>query len=113
MKVSVQYAAEHFKELVSAVHNGGDVEIECVGQPALCLELKAKPPYRSLADAPWEDEEISDDENRVAAEARARGYVASPNSHEKLLRDLGLTLEDFDRMAREPLEADVPVANRG
>ncbi len=37
MKVSVQYAAQHFEDLVSAVHNGEAVEIACAGQPALRL----------------------------------------------------------------------------
>jgi antitoxin (DNA-binding transcriptional repressor) of toxin-antitoxin stability system len=37
MKVSVEYAAEHFEDLVSAVHNGEAVEIACAGQPALQL----------------------------------------------------------------------------
>jgi antitoxin (DNA-binding transcriptional repressor) of toxin-antitoxin stability system len=37
MKVSVQYASEHFEDLVLAVHNGEAVEIACAGQPALQL----------------------------------------------------------------------------
>ena len=37
MKVSVEYAAEHFEDLVSAAHNGEAVEIACAGQPALQL----------------------------------------------------------------------------
>ena len=37
MKVSVQYAAEHFEDLVLAAHNGEAVEIACAGQPALQL----------------------------------------------------------------------------
>jgi antitoxin (DNA-binding transcriptional repressor) of toxin-antitoxin stability system len=37
MKVSVQYAAEHFEDLVVAAHNGEAVEIACAGQPALQL----------------------------------------------------------------------------
>ena len=77
------------------------------------LEKMVSPVPPSLANAPFEDEEISDDENRVAAEARARGYVASPDSHAELLQELGLTLEDFDRMAREPLDVEVPASQRG
>jgi len=37
MRVSVQYAAEHFDDLVLAAHNGEAVEIACAGQPALQL----------------------------------------------------------------------------
>ena len=43
MKVSVQYAAEHFEDLVSAVHNGEAVEIACAGHPALLLVPSAAP----------------------------------------------------------------------
>ncbi len=35
--VSVQYAAEHFEDLVVAAHNGEAVEIACAGQPLLQL----------------------------------------------------------------------------
>lgn len=35
--MSVQYAAEHFEDLVVAAHNGESVEIACAGQPALQL----------------------------------------------------------------------------
>lgn len=66
----------------------------------------------SLANAPFEDEEISEDENRVAAEARARGYVGSQNSHEELLKELGLTLEDWDRMADQPITVEVRASKR-
>ena len=113
MKVSVQYAAQHFEDLVSAVHNGDEVEIACTGQPTLRLQLLPSPIARSLANAPWEDEAISEDEERVAAAARARGYVATPTSHEDLLRDLGLTEDDFDRLARESTEAEIPAPSRG
>jgi hypothetical protein len=37
MKVSVEYAAGHFEDLVSAVYNGYEVEIECAGHPPLRL----------------------------------------------------------------------------
>jgi antitoxin (DNA-binding transcriptional repressor) of toxin-antitoxin stability system len=44
MKVSVQYAAEHFEDLVSAVHNGEAVEIACAGLPALRLVRSSASP---------------------------------------------------------------------
>lgn len=72
------------------------------------LEKIVSPVRRSLLDAPFEDERISEEESRVASEARARGYVASRTSHEDLLKEFGLTTEDFERMAHEPLEASVP-----
>ncbi len=113
MKVSVRYAAEHFEELVLAADNGERVEIERAGKRVLRLEAVPVPVSRSLVTAPFEDEAISEDEDRVAAEARARGYAAPPNSHDELLRDLGLTVEDYERMAHEPFDAELPAASRG
>ena len=50
MKVSVQYAAEHFEDLVVAAHNGEAVEIACAGQPELQLirSSAVKSPKRIL-----------------------------------------------------------------
>jgi antitoxin (DNA-binding transcriptional repressor) of toxin-antitoxin stability system len=47
MKVSVQYAAEHFEDLVFAVQNGEDVEIASEGRPALLLvrSIKSEPVF--------------------------------------------------------------------
>ncbi len=41
MKVSAQYAAEHFEDLVVAAHNGEPVEIACAGKPGLQLVRSA------------------------------------------------------------------------
>ena len=37
MKVSIQFAAEHFEDLVSAAQSGEAVEIECEGEPGVRL----------------------------------------------------------------------------
>jgi len=70
------------------------------------LEKMLDPVAAALANAPFEDEEIGEAEELAASKARAAGYVASPNSHEHLMKEFGLNLEDFERMGREPLEAD-------
>jgi hypothetical protein len=38
--------------------------------------------------------------------ARAEGYRGSVTSHEGLLKEFGLTPEDFERMGLEPLDEE-------
>jgi antitoxin (DNA-binding transcriptional repressor) of toxin-antitoxin stability system len=101
MKVSVQYAAEHFEDLVSAVHNGEAVEIACAGQPALRLELATQPLSPSVANVPLEDEEVSIEENEAAAKAKAE--TGPGTSMEDLLIEMGLTQADLDRVGHGAL----------
>jgi antitoxin (DNA-binding transcriptional repressor) of toxin-antitoxin stability system len=47
MKVSAQYAQEHFSDLALAAANGEEVEIEVYGQPTLVLLQRRTPvPFR-------------------------------------------------------------------
>ena len=60
----------------------------------------------ALANAPMDDEPVSEEEARDIAEGRAaygRGEVVS--NHE-VLAGFGLTAEDFERMGRTPLDAE-------
>jgi hypothetical protein len=62
----------------------------------------------ALANAPIDDEPVSEEEAREIAEARAaiaRGEVVS---NEEVLAEFGLTTEDFERMGRTPLEPEAP-----
>ena len=43
MKVSAQYAQEHFADLALAAANGEEVEIEVYGQPTLVLHQRRTP----------------------------------------------------------------------
>ena len=61
----------------------------------------------ALANAPYDDEPVSEeearDDRRVPRRAqRAREIV----SNEEVLREFGLTAEDFERMGRTPLEPE-------
>jgi len=67
------------------------------------LEAMLDPVSRALANAPIEDEEISDDEQRAVAEAREWLKNNKPIPHGEVLAEFGLTPEDFDRMGRIPL----------
>jgi hypothetical protein len=70
------------------------------------LETMLDPVSIALANAPYDDEPVSEDEAREIAEARAsfgRGEVI-PN--EEVLAEFGLSLEDFERMGPTPLEPE-------
>ena len=60
----------------------------------------------TIVDPSFEDEEISDEEERAVAEAREwlKNNKAIP--HEEVLAEFGLTLEDFDRMGRTPMPSE-------
>jgi hypothetical protein len=70
------------------------------------LQSLTDPVTRSLAKAPFEDEPISEDEVRAveASEAWLRTHAPIPN--DDVLAELGLTPEDFARMARTPLDSN-------
>jgi hypothetical protein len=70
------------------------------------LEIMLDPVARSLANAPWEDEEISDEENRAVAESKA-WLAQNPGQgtpHEDVLAEFGFTAKDAERMASTPPE---------
>lgn len=68
------------------------------------LELMTDPVARSLANAPLDDEPVSEEEAREVAAARASLDRGEGIPHEKVLAEFGLTLEDFERMGRTPLD---------
>ena len=70
------------------------------------LENLLDPLSRSLANAPYDDEPVSEDEARQIEAASASPARGQGVSHEEGLREFGLTLEDFERMGHTPLDAD-------
>lgn len=88
---------EHAHELIERMpetHLASAVEM---------LEKMVDPVAYALANAPWEDEPISAEENEAAARALTDGY-ASAVPLEEVLKDFGLTVEEFERMGEEPLD---------
>ncbi len=67
------------------------------------LEVMTDPVAHSLAHAPVDDEPIVPEEIREIAAARASLDRGQGISHEEVLAEFGLTLEDFERMGRTPL----------
>jgi hypothetical protein len=70
------------------------------------LEVMLDPVSAALANAPFEDELISDAETRAAAASNAWLKDNEPIPNEEVLAELGLTPEDFERMGRTPLEPE-------
>jgi len=70
------------------------------------MEVMLDPLSRTLANAPLEDEEISEDEERAVAEAREWLKHNKPIQHEQVLAELGLSPADFERMGRTPLPVE-------
>src|SRR5271157_3851207 len=74
------------------------------------LQVMTDPVARSLANAPVDDEPVTEEEAREIAAARASLDRGEGIPHEEVLAEFGLTLEDFERMGRTP--ADPPKTNR-
>jgi len=68
------------------------------------LEAILDPVSRSLANAPLDDEPVSEEEAREIAAARASLDRGEGIPHEQVLAEFGLTLQDFERMGRAPLD---------
>ena len=65
------------------------------------------PVDRAIANAPFEDEEISEEETRAVAASKAWLKDHQPIPNQEVLAEFGLTEEDFERMGQTPLEAEV------
>jgi hypothetical protein len=68
------------------------------------LEIILDPAALSLATASIESEPISDEENLAVADSKSWLKSNPPISNRDVLAELGLTLEDFERMARTSLD---------
>jgi len=68
------------------------------------LEIILDPVARSLANAPVEDEPISEEENLAVATSKTWLKNNQPIPNEIVLADLGLSKDDFERMGKTPLD---------
>ena len=75
------------------------------------LETVLDPMARALANAPVEDEAISEEEERAVARAREWLKHNEPIPHDEVLAEFGLTMDDFERMGLTPLPPE-PDADR-
>jgi hypothetical protein len=91
------------QQAVELINRMSNVQVSAV---VGLLEAMLDPVSVALANAPYEDEEISEEEARDVAEARAAYARGEVVSNEEVLAEFGLTTEDFERMARTPLEPE-------
>lgn len=68
------------------------------------LQVMSDPVAHSLANAPVEDEPISEEETRAVDAAKDWLKNHEPIPHEDVLAEFGLSTEDFERMGRSPLD---------
>jgi hypothetical protein len=68
------------------------------------LQAISDPVARSIASAPIDDEPISEEERRAVEASKEWLKDHAPIPHEEVLAEFGLTLEDFERMGRTPLD---------
>ena len=91
---------EHAHELIDRMAPGQIAAV--VG----LLEIMLDPLARTLANAPLDDEPVSEEEAREIAASRASLTQGRTISNEEVLAEFGLTTEDFERMGRTPHEPD-------
>jgi hypothetical protein len=70
------------------------------------FKVMLDPVALALANAPWDDEPVSEDEAREIAESRASLARGEGIPHEEVLAEFGLSPEDFERMGHTPLPAE-------
>jgi hypothetical protein len=70
------------------------------------LEAMLDPVSIALANAPYDDEPVSEEEARDIAESRAAYARGEVVSNDEVLAEFGLTAADFERMGQNPLEPE-------
>jgi hypothetical protein len=89
---------EHAHELIDRMSTGQ------VSAVVGLLEAMLDPVSIALANAPFDDEPVSEEEARDIAESRAAYARGEVVSNEEVLAEFGLTTADFERMGQTPLE---------
>lgn len=88
------HTKEHAHELIDRMAPGQ------VAAAVGLLETMLDPFARALANAPIDDEPVSEEEAREIEAAHASLDRGEGVSHEDVLAEYGLTQQDFDRMGR-------------
>ena len=88
------YSKEHAHELIDRM---APSQISAV---VGLLETMLDPVSRAIADAPFDDEPVSEEEARDIAEARAAYARGEGVSNDVVLAEFNLTREDFERMGQ-------------
>jgi hypothetical protein len=100
MATAATNSKQQAHELIERLSNGQ------VSAVVGLLEAMLDPVSVALANAPIDDEPVSDEEARDIAAARASLARGEGIPHEEVLREFGLTAEDFERMGRTPIDPE-------
>jgi hypothetical protein len=76
------------------------------------LEAMLNPVSVALANPPYDDEPVSEEEARAVAISKEWLRHNRPIPNEEVLAEYGLTSEDFERMGCTPLEPDSGQSSR-
>lgn len=91
---------EHAHELIDRMAPGQ------VSAVVGLLEIMLDPLARTLANALYDDEPVTEEEAREVAASKAALAQGEATSHDEVLAEFGLVQEDFDRMGRTPVQPD-------
>jgi len=91
---------QHALELINRMSTGQ------VSAVVGLLEAMLDPVSIALANAPYDDEPVSEEEARDIAESRAAYARGEVVSNEEVLAEFDLTADDFERMGQTPLEPE-------
>lgn len=91
---------EHAHELIDRMAPGQ------VSAVVGLLEIMLDPLARTLANAPYDDEPVTEEEAREVAASKAALAQGEAISHDEVLAEFGIAQEDFDRMGRTPVQPD-------
>jgi hypothetical protein len=72
------------------------------------LETIVEPVSYALANAPLDDEPFTEEDRQAVAEADEWLKHNQPIPHEEVLAEFGLTMDDWEKMGREPLPDETP-----
>ena len=100
MALAATYSKQQAHELINLLYTGQ------ASAAVIFINAMLDPVDRAIANAPFEDEEISDEENRAVAASKAWLKDHDPIPNEEVLAEFGLTAEDFERMGQTPLEPE-------
>jgi hypothetical protein len=91
MAQAVTNPKQQAHELIDRISTAQASAVVCL------LEAMLDPVDRAIANAPFEDEEISEEESRAVAASKAwlAEHPGEGIPHEEILRELGLSPEDF------------------
>lgn len=88
---------QHVHELIDRLPPAELTALETI------LQSMVDPVSRKLALAPFDDEPFTDEDRQAVAEADEWLKHNKPIPHEEVLADFGLTMADWEAMAKTPL----------